>query len=329
MSVEALEIARTLEPARADLAWVFPGQGSQEVGMGRDIFDRYSEARDLLCRADEVLDMPLTRLCFEGPEEQLRRTEYQQPAVVAVSLAYLAAARGKHEAVATLPACVAGHSLGEYSALMAAGVLNFDDGIRLVRERGRLMQLAGDRNPGTLAAVMGLDESALEEVCQEAGAEICNLNTANQIVIGGEHSAVSRAMDLARARGARKIVPLNVSAAFHSSLMQLAAAGMREAVQALHFQDPVVPIVANCSGEPVRTAEEVQSELIRQVSTAVQWRRSVATMVQAGVSTFVEIGPGKVLSGLIRQIDRSVRLLNIGKAEDVEPQPMTEPGRED
>lgn len=289
--------------------------------MGRDVFDRYTEARDLLQRADEVLDMPLTRLCFEGPEDLLWQTENQQPAVVAVSLAYLAAARGKHEAVSALPACVAGHSLGEYSALIAAGVLSFEDGIRLVRERGRLMQAAGDRNPGTLAAVMGLDESALEEVCQEAGAEICNVNSANQIVIGGEHDAVSRAMDLARARGARRIVPLNVSAAFHSSLMHPAAVGMADAVRVLAFRTPVVPIVANCSGERMETGEAVKEELIQQVCTAVQWRRSVVNMTRAGVSTFVEIGPGRVLSGLIRQIDRSVSLFNIGKVEDIERAP--------
>src|ERR1700730_9851587 len=194
MVMGLLPTEREAEAPRLDLAWVFPGQGSQEVGMGQDVCERYPEAREVFRRADEVMDMPLTRLCFEGPDDLLRKTENQQPAIVAVSLAYLAAARGKHEAVDRLPACVAGHSLGEYSALIAAQVLGFEDGLRLVRERGRLMQAAGDRYPGTLAAILGLDESALEEVCQEAGAEICNVNSANQIVIGGAHDAVSRAM---------------------------------------------------------------------------------------------------------------------------------------
>ena len=288
--------------------------------MGQDIYERYPEAREVLERADHVLEMPLTRLCFEGPEDELRQTINQQPAIVAISMAYLAAARGKHVAVEQLPALVAGHSLGEYSAMIAANVVSFDDGLRLVRERGRLMQMAGDNNPGTLAAVMGLDESALEEVCQEAGAEICNVNSANQIVIGGEHDAVSRAMDLARARGARKTVPLNVSAAFHSSLMVPAAAGMAQAVADVEFRDPLIPIVGNCSGELLETGKAVQDELIRQVSTAVQWRRSVMRMLQAGVSTFVEIGPGRVLNGLIRQIDRNVHLLNIANAADIEGQ---------
>jgi [acyl-carrier-protein] S-malonyltransferase len=320
MSIEVLTLPNAGDSLRPDLAWVFPGQGSQEVGMGQDIYDRYPQAHDLLDRADDVLRMSLTRLCFEGPEEELRQTVNQQPAIVAISLAYLAAARGKHSGVEQLPAMVAGHSLGEYSALIAAGVLSFDDGLRLVRERGRLMQVAGDRNPGTLAAIMGLDESALEEVCQEAGAEICNINSANQIVIGGEHDAVSHAMDLARARGARKIVPLNVSAAFHTSLMAPAAAGMAEAVSGVEFRDPVIPIVANCSGEVLRTGAAVQAELVRQVSTTVQWRRSVMRMLQAGVSTFVEIGPGRVLNGLIRQIDKNAQLLNIAKAADIEHQ---------
>ena len=318
MSIDALTLPEAGVETRPNLAWVFPGQGSQEVGMGRDVYDAYPGARAVFEQADSVLNMPLTRLCFEGPENELRQTVNQQPAIVAVSLAYLAAAQGKHAGVERLPALVAGHSLGEYSALIAAKVLSFDDGLRLVRERGRLMQVAGDRNPGTLAAVMGLDESALEEVCQEAGAEICNVNSENQIVIGGEHDAVSRAMDLARARGARKIVPLNVSAAFHSSLMQPAAVGMATAVEALEFRDPLVPIVANCSGDFLRTGQAVKDELISQVSTAVQWRRSIMNMLQAGVSTFVEIGPGRVLNGLIRQIDRNASLFNIAKAADIE-----------
>lgn len=316
-SLTSATITPVTQSQQHDVAWVFPGQGSQEVGMGRDVHDLYPEARQVFRRADEILDMSLTRLCFEGPEEDLRQTINAQPAIVTVSLAYLAAARGKHRAVEAMPAYVAGHSLGEYSALVAAGVLSFEDGLTLVRERGRLMQAAGDRNPGTLAAVMGLDESALEEVCQEAGAEICNINSANQIVIGGERDAVLRAMDLARARGAKKVVSLNVSAAFHSSLMKPAAAGMAQAIERVEFHPSRVPIVANCSGEPLQSGDAIKEELIRQVASTVQWRRSVLNMLQSGVSTFVEIGPGRVLSGLIKQIDRNARLLNIGKAADI------------
>lgn len=318
MRIPALPAADGSAGHHASLAWVFPGQGSQEVGMGHDVYDRYPEVRELFQRADEVLDMSLTTLCFEGPEELLRETVNAQPAILTVSLAYLRAAEGRHQAVDAFPAFAAGHSLGEYTALVAAGVLTVEDSLSLVRERGRLMQAAGNRNPGMLAAVMGLDESALEEVCQEAGAEICNINSANQIVIGGEREAVLRAMDLARARGAKKIVPLNVSAAFHSSLMQPAAQGMAAAVESIQFHEPRMPIVANCSGEPITSAEAIKEELIRQVATAVQWRRSVVNMLDSGVSTFVEIGPGRVLSGLIRQIDRNAKLFNIGSAADID-----------
>jgi [acyl-carrier-protein] S-malonyltransferase len=317
MAIATRPIELDRGPLHPDLAWVFPGQGSQEVGMGRDVYEQYSEARELFARADAVLGVPLSRLCFEGPEDDLRQTINTQPAIVTVSLAYLEAAHGRHPAVTGRPAFVAGHSLGEYSALIAAGVLSFEDGVALVRERGRLMQAAGERNPGTLAAVLGLDESALEEVCQEAGAEICNLNSDSQIVIGGEREAVSRAMDLAKARGARRVMPLNVSGAFHSSLMQPAADGMAAAIQRLEFRDPEIPIVANCSGDSIRSGEAIKDELIRQVSTAVQWRRSVLRMAESGVSTFVEIGPGRVLSGLIRQIDRNAKLFNVGKADEI------------
>jgi [acyl-carrier-protein] S-malonyltransferase len=303
---------------QADLAWVFPGQGSQEVGMGLDLFNRFAEARQVLELADEILDIPLTRICFEGPEEELRQTINQQPAIVAVSMACLAAARGRKASVARPPAMVAGHSLGEYSALIAAGSLSFADGLQLVRERGRLMQVAGDENPGTLAAIIGLDESSLAEVCRGAGAEICNVNTENQIVIGGEREAVLRAMERASAQGARKVVPLNVSAAFHSSLMQPAAEGMAEAIERVEIRDPVVPVVGNCSGRPLSTADSIKQELIEQVSTAVQWRQSIQEMLGAGISIFVEIGPGRVLSGLIRQIDRSASLINISKLADIE-----------
>ena len=318
MAIATRTAEREHGPHHPNLAWVFPGQGSQEVGMGRDAFDRYPEARELFQRADDVLGMGLSRLCFDGPEEELRQTVNTQPAIVTVSLAYLAAARGKHTAVDGEPAFVAGHSLGEYSALIAAGVLSFEDGVMLVRERGRLMQAAGERNPGTLAAILGLDESALEEVCQEAGAEICNLNSENQIVIGGGRDAVSRAMDLAKARGARRVLPLKVSGAFHSSLMQPAAEGMAVAIQQVRFRDPEIPLVGNCSGDSLRAGEAIKDELIRQVSTAVQWRRSVLKMLESGVSTFVEIGPGRVLSGLIHQIDRSATLFNIGNADDID-----------
>lgn len=304
--------------SRPNLAWVFPGQGSQAVGMGRDLYERFDAARDIFDAADRALGFSLSRLCFEGPEEELLNTVNTQPAIVTTSIACFAAAYGRLDIVDGAPAYVAGHSLGEYSALIAAGVIPFPEGVRLVRERGRLMQEAGERNPGTLAAIMGLDDSIVEEVCQETGAEICNINGAGQIVIGGPRDAVLLAMDLAKARGAARVIQPNVSGAFHSSLMRPAADGMRRALLDANLLDPRIPIIGNCDGVPLESARAIKDELARQVATAVQWQRSVEYMVRAGVSTFVEIGPGRVLSSLIKRIARGVSVRAVGDAAAIE-----------
>jgi len=286
--------------------------------MGRDLYERYDAAREVFDAADSALGFPLSRLCFDGPEDDLRQTINTQPAIVTTSIACFAAAYGRLEDVDGAAAFVAGHSLGEYSALIAAGAVPFADGVRLVRERGRLMQEAGERNPGTLAAVMGSDESTVEEICQETGAEICNLNGAGQIVIGGPRDAVLRAMDLAKARGAARVTELKVSGAFHSSLMQPAVEGMRRALFDSALHDPRIPVVGNCDGKPLLTVRDIKDELARQVASAVQWQRSVEFMVRAGVSTFVEIGPGRVLSGMIKRIARGASVRNVADAASIE-----------
>jgi [acyl-carrier-protein] S-malonyltransferase len=295
-------------------AYVFPGQGAQWVGMGRDLYQGFDSAKAVFDQADEALAFPLSKLCFDGPEDELLQTINAQPAIVTVSFACLEAIRG----VSGLePAFVAGHSLGEYTALAAAGVLDFATTVYLARERGRLMHEAGQIKPGGMAAVIGLDEPVLSEVCSETGARIANINCPAQIVISGAEDKLAQAMDLVKARGAHRVIRLQVSGAFHTPLMQPAVDGMAEIIAKLSFSQPVVPIIGNTTAQPLATAELVEEELLKQLCNCVQWQRSVEYMLGDGVSTFVELGPGRVLAGLIKRIDRDVNIINIGDAEAV------------
>jgi [acyl-carrier-protein] S-malonyltransferase len=282
--------------------------------MGHDLYQNSRRAREAFEEADAALGFSISRLCFEGPEDQLRDTINSQPAILTVSIACLRAAEMNGSPG---PAYVAGHSLGEYTALVAANVLDFADAVRLVRERGRLMQEAGKVRPGSMAAIIGLDDESVEEVCIETGAEIANLNCAGQIVVSGTREAVAQTMDLAQSRGAVGVVPLVVSGAFHSELMRPAAEGMARAVSQLEFRTPEVPIVANCTARPMTTSDEVREELLHQICHCVQWQPSVEYMVDAGVSTFIEIGPGIVLSKLIKRISKSVQVLTMGDTESI------------
>jgi len=303
-------------PQAVKTAHVFPGQGSQSVGMGLDLYRNYEAAKAVFEQADKALGFSLSRLCFEGPEEELIKTVNAQPAIVTVSFACLEASRSLNGA---LPPAdfVAGHSLGEYTALAAAGVLDFATTVYLTRERGRLMHEAGQLTPGGMAAIIGLDEAPLAEVCQQTGTTIANINCPGQIVISGAKDELSQAVELVKERGAHRAIPLQVSGAFHTPLMQPAVDGMAEIMATLNFSNPTVPIVGNTTAKPLTTAEAVKEELLNQLCNCIQWQRSVEYMVNDGVSAFIEIGPGKVLAGLIKRIDRGVKIINIGNAEAV------------
>ncbi len=303
------------EKTASNLAWLFPGQGAQEVGMGRDLWESSPAARSVLETANEVLGFSLTALCFDGPDEKLKDTRIAQPAIMAVSLAALAAAIEAGTASAR-PALMAGHSLGEYSALVAAGAMSLADGMRLIQERARLMAEAGEANPGTLAAIMGMEESAVAALCRDADADLCNLNLPDQTVLGGTREVVEKAMALAKERGARRALELNVSGAFHSRLMKPAVAGLQAAVQGAAVQDPVVRLVSNVSAGLLATAADVRTELPQQVVSPVRWHQSIATMSAAGVDTFVEFGPGKVLTGLVRRLAPGATLANVSTFSD-------------
>lgn len=298
------------------VVYVFPGQGAQAVGMGHDLYESYPTARAIFEQADEALGFSLSSICFEGPEEELRKTINAQPALVTVSFACLKAAQETGRGLPS-PVFVAGHSLGEYTALTTADVLDFADTVRLARERGRLMYEAGLKQPGTMAAIIGLDEPVLTEICQQTDTCIANYNCPGQMVISGATDKVEQAVELAREKGASRAVPLEVSGAFHSPLMQSAVDGMAEILPTIDFRNPTIPIVANVTAQPLTTGEAVRAELLDQLRNSVQWQRSIEYMLGQGVTSIIEIGPGRVLTGLMRRIDRSVETANIGDAEAV------------
>ncbi|MBI4220787.1 MAG: ACP S-malonyltransferase [Chloroflexi bacterium] len=293
-----------------DVAFLFPGQGSQAVGMGKDLYENSRAAKKVFEEIDESLGRGLSKIMFDGPESVLVQTENAQPAIMAVSLACLAAI-SETRGADPRPAMVAGHSLGEYTALSVAGVLSVADTARLVVARGRLMQEACHKRPGGMAALIGIDELTAEDVCRETGTYISNINGPDQIIIAGDHMSLAKAIDLAGARGARKAIPLTVGGAFHSGLMEPAQHGLNRIIESLSFSDPRIPIVANCDARPLRTAADVKDELRRQLMTCVQWKQSIGFMLTNGVRRFVEIGPGRVLTGLVKRIDNSVELVNI------------------
>jgi [acyl-carrier-protein] S-malonyltransferase len=299
------------------IAVIFPGQGSQKVGMGKALADAFPICRETFAEADAALDEPLSRLCFEGPEDRLTRTENAQPAILAVSIAAyrLLASRG------LAPAFLAGHSLGEYSAHVAAGTFTFADALRIVRHRGRYMQEAVPLGVGAMAAIVGLDADRVAQVCREAGegdvVSPANINGAGQVVIAGTKDAVARAGERAKALGARRVIALAVSAPFHCELMKPAEVRLAPELRALDARDPRVPIVANVDAGLKRDRLSAIDALVAQVSSPVLWEAIVRRLASEGVTTYVEVGPGTVLSGLVRKIHREATVRSVGGPGDL------------
>lgn len=295
-------------------AFIFPGQGSQYPGMGRELAQHFASAREVFAEADSALGFAISKLCFEGPAEELQLTANTQPAILTVSVAAASVLREKGIA----PDYVAGHSLGEYSALVAAGALQLTDAVRLVRKRGQYMQDAVPNGQGAMAAILGLDAPTLERICGEVAqgqvVSPANLNSPGQIVIAGSAAAVARAVDLAKARGARRAILLNVSAPFHCALMRPAHHRLSVDLDAVQLADPQVPLVNNVGANVVTSAAAVREGLKQQVTAPVRWEESIRRLRQEGVDLFVEVGPGKVLSGLVRQIDRAAECLRVEDA---------------
>jgi [acyl-carrier-protein] S-malonyltransferase len=300
------------------LAFLFPGQGAQAVGMGRALAEAHRDARDAFETADRVLGFSLSRLCWEGPEEELRKTVHAQPALLTHSVAAWRLVR----AAGLSPRWTAGHSLGEYSACVAAGALSFDDALALTHRRGELMYRAGLERPGTMAAILGLAAAEVEAACAEAaraGIVVpANLNAPGQVVVSGEVAAVERACEAARARGARRAIRLEVSGAFHSPLMAPAAEGLARALDAVEVRDAECPIICNAEARPVRRAEEIRAALKAQLLAPVRWEQTLTHLLDAGAEGFVELGTGKVLRGLLRTLRKDAPSWNVEDPESLQ-----------
>ena len=298
------------------ISFVFPGQGSQKVGMGKDLLE-FKTSKDIFDRVDNALGRKLSSIIFDGPDDNLMQTYNAQPVIMTVSIACYEAMKERCSNDFPSPKYVAGHSLGEYTSLYVSGVLDLEETAKLVSLRGKLMQEACEKNPGTMAAIIGLDEQSVYEISRQTGTYVSNINTDSQTVISGNKSAVASAVDLATSRGAKRAIPLKVAGAFHSDLMKPAAEELENYMNDLDFKDPLIPIVANCTATPLTSVSEIKEELINQICNCVDWNRSVKFMINSGVNSFVEFGYGGVLGNMIKRISSESAIISIDTTESM------------
>lgn len=299
------------------VAYVFPGQESRQVGMGLDLYVHYNSAREVFDIVDKTLGFPLSRLCFEGPEEDLSQTVNVQAAILTVGIACLRAAEEISDNMFPAATLVAGHGEGEYAAMVAAGFLQLTDAVKLIRERGRLMNEAGRRKPGGMVTILDVSKDIIEGICLTTGVEIANVNSPHNIVIAGDNQNLAKAKRLAQVKGARLMAPVKATGAFYTSLMEPALEGMKNDVEQFKYESPKVPVVANVTAQPMNIVEAIKGEMISQVSHPIKWQQSVETMLSRGVTTFFEMGPGDVLTKYIKQISPGALTFNINNAQNI------------
>lgn len=298
-----------------NVAYAFPGQGAQYVGMGKELYESYSESKEVFDKTGEILKFDLKKLCFEGPKEELTATANSQVAILAHSLAALAALK-KNLPERFAPVFALGLSLGEYTALIASGALTLEDGVNLVRKRGIFMQKASEKNPGKMASIIGMELPELEKLCKGFGCEIANLNSPGQVVVSGSASAVELTASTAKEKGAKRAIMLDVSGAFHSSLMDPAREKLAKEIDSVTFNPPAYPVICNVTAKPAADPEEIKQNLIAQVNSTTLFCDSIGYIASEGIKTYLEIGPGSVIRGLLRKIDKSLNVINFEKPAD-------------